>query len=205
MAGGPVPAAAPVSHNDFAPCSPAAYSYRDTTWLSFDDLMEHKAQLLRNFITRHNPDEQDPEVEDGVHPDWLLVERVIAHKGNAKVGLLGCRWGVPLGLLLMGDAKLGQGCKQSAAINEVGSHRIAEVPASDAYAWQPVAAQVLCPQASLRPVEAASTCLVADCFDVAVSCQLCRLLSCLPGHDTLLSECSAGRSVSRQVARAGIH
>ena len=87
----------------------AAYSYRDTTWLSFDDLMEHKAQLLRNFITRHNPDEQDPELEDGVHPDWLLVERVIAHKGNAKVGQLDCRRGVPTGRLRQGDAKLGRG------------------------------------------------------------------------------------------------
>ena len=181
LAGAPLPAAAPVSHGDFAFCPPAAYSYRDTTWLSFDDLMEHKAQLLRNFITRHNPDEEDPELEDGVHPDWLLVERVIAHKGNAKVGQLRCRRGVPAGRLHKGDVQLRQGCRQSAAFNEVGSHRIARVPAFGASWRLLVAVWVLCPQVPFRLVTPASTCLVVDCFDIAVSCQLCHLLVIIPG------------------------
>ena len=43
---------------------------------------EARPQLLRNFMQRRASGEEDndPDMVNGIHPDWLLVHRVIAKK-----------------------------------------------------------------------------------------------------------------------------
>ncbi len=60
----------------------AGFSYRHAQWLPEPVVFEAKPQLLRNFVQRraHGEEENDPDIVDGIHPDWLKVHRVIAKK-----------------------------------------------------------------------------------------------------------------------------
>lgn len=61
-------------------------SYRKTEWIRGEELWETKAQLLRNFMQRRNSsDENDSDEEglvNGINPDWMVVDRVIAQRGK---------------------------------------------------------------------------------------------------------------------------
>jgi hypothetical protein len=63
----------------------AGKSYRQAKWLPSKEVWANKGQLLRNFIYRRDHDLEDEEygeLQNGIHADWLLVERVIAHRGG---------------------------------------------------------------------------------------------------------------------------
>ena len=64
----------------------AEHSYRKAKWLSRDTVFGQKPQLLRNFQQRLLDGAQDEfgELQNGIHPETLLVERVIAQKGTVK-------------------------------------------------------------------------------------------------------------------------
>ena len=55
----------------------AGASYRRAAWLPVEEVRAARAQLLRNFLCRA------PEPGDGVDPEWLRVERVIAQRARA--------------------------------------------------------------------------------------------------------------------------
>ncbi|BDA49984.1 Chromodomain-helicase-DNA-binding protein 6 [Coccomyxa sp. Obi] len=66
-------------------------SYRKAKWVPGEELWEVKAQLLRNFMQRRassgEPSDEDEEsgqrgLVNGVHPDWMVVDRVIAQRGK---------------------------------------------------------------------------------------------------------------------------
>ena len=50
-----------------------------------DKIMAAKTQLVRNFMQRRGcgDDDQDESV-DGIHPDWLVVQRVIAQHNTMR-------------------------------------------------------------------------------------------------------------------------
>ncbi|KAK9815748.1 hypothetical protein WJX72_008847 [[Myrmecia] bisecta] len=58
------------------------HSYRAARWIPAQPLWDGRAQLLRNFIQKRADGGLDTsgELTNGVHPDWLLVDRVIAHR-----------------------------------------------------------------------------------------------------------------------------
>lgn len=67
----------------------AGRSYRKTQWVPGKDLWEHKAQLLRNFLHRRNvigadedEDDRNAGIVNGVNPDWMVIDRVIAQDGK---------------------------------------------------------------------------------------------------------------------------
>ena len=55
----------------------AGASYRRAAWLPVEEVRGARAQLLRNFLCR------PPEPGDGVDPEWLRIERVIAQRARA--------------------------------------------------------------------------------------------------------------------------
>ncbi len=67
-------------------------SYRKAKWVSGEELWEVKAQLLRNFMQRRASSSEPTDDEEGsaahkglvsgVHPDWMVVDRVIAQRGK---------------------------------------------------------------------------------------------------------------------------
>jgi hypothetical protein len=65
----------------------AGKSYRQADWLPSQEVWADKGQLLRNFMYRRDrglEDDEYGELQNGIHPDWLLVERVIAQRGGPK-------------------------------------------------------------------------------------------------------------------------
>lgn len=52
-------------------------SYRRAAWLPVEEVRAARVQLLRNFLCR------EPEPGDGVDPEWLRAERVIAQRARA--------------------------------------------------------------------------------------------------------------------------
>lgn len=54
----------------------AGASYRRAEWLPVEEVRTQRAQLLRNFLCRA------PEPGDGVDPEWLRIERVIAQSAR---------------------------------------------------------------------------------------------------------------------------
>lgn len=76
----------------------ADHSYRKPKWLSRDVVFRQKPALLRNFQQRLLDGIQDEfgELQNGIHPDTLLVERVIAQKSLLKGTLYLTKWrGLP--------------------------------------------------------------------------------------------------------------
>ncbi len=72
-------------------CHRAETSYRKAKWVPGEELWEVKAQLLRNFMQRRGsssePTDEDEEslqrgLHSGVHPDWMVVDRVISQRGK---------------------------------------------------------------------------------------------------------------------------
>lgn len=59
-------------------------SFRKARWLPQARILELKPQLLRNFIQRRHDGSIDEfgDLVNGIHPDSLLVERVIAQKST---------------------------------------------------------------------------------------------------------------------------
>ena len=70
------------------------HSFRKAKWLSQSRVMQEKPQLLRNFFQRRyeGPGENDDELENGILPDNLLVERVIAQKTTVHGQLYLTKW-----------------------------------------------------------------------------------------------------------------
>ena len=64
----------------------AEHSYRKTKWLSRNCVFQQKPQLLRNFQQRLLDGTLDEfgELENGIHPETLHVDRVIAQKTSLK-------------------------------------------------------------------------------------------------------------------------
>ncbi len=54
----------------------AGVSYRRAAWLPAEAVRVARAQLLRNFLCR------GAEASDGVDPEWLRVERVVARRAR---------------------------------------------------------------------------------------------------------------------------
>lgn len=66
-------------------------SYRCATWVTRRDLYDAGRQnLVRNFDKKRRSGELDPygDCVDGVHPDWLTIDRVLAHKDSSIRGRL---------------------------------------------------------------------------------------------------------------------
>ncbi|KAK9793449.1 hypothetical protein WJX73_007753 [Symbiochloris irregularis] len=61
-----------------------AESYRQARWVPKDKVEAGKAQLVRNFMQRRAVDGRDEELVEGIHPDWLLVERVIGQHTTVR-------------------------------------------------------------------------------------------------------------------------
>lgn len=55
-------------------CVRAGVSFRRAAWLPFSDALAARPQLTRNFMSRA------PESGEGVDPEWLQVERVLARR-----------------------------------------------------------------------------------------------------------------------------
>lgn len=49
-----------------------------------DKVEAGKAQLVRNFVQRRAVDGVDEELTEGIHPDWLQVERIIAQRTTVR-------------------------------------------------------------------------------------------------------------------------
>lgn len=84
-------------HSCFCACC-ADHSYRNAKWLSRDIVFGQKPQLLRNFQQRLLDGGQDEfgELQNGIHPDTLLVDRVIAQKSSMKGTMYLTKWcGLP--------------------------------------------------------------------------------------------------------------
>lgn len=62
----------------------AEQSFRRAEWLPQARILEQKSQLLRNFIQRRHDSSNDEfgDLVNGIHPDSLLVERLIAQKST---------------------------------------------------------------------------------------------------------------------------
>jgi hypothetical protein len=68
----------------------AGMSYRKAEWVPGKELWEAKPQLLRNFLHRRTTagtdedeeGERSARVVNGINPDWMLVDRVIAQRGR---------------------------------------------------------------------------------------------------------------------------
>lgn len=55
-------------------------SYRNAVWLPCSTLIDAgRGPLLRNFEKRSENEEADPDLEDGIHPSWLVIDRVIGY------------------------------------------------------------------------------------------------------------------------------
>ena len=69
-------------------------SFRKAKWLPQARILELKPQLLRNFIQRRHDggDDEFGELVNGIHPDSLLVERVIAQKSTLHGQLYLTKW-----------------------------------------------------------------------------------------------------------------
>ncbi|KAL0045080.1 hypothetical protein WJX82_007731 [Trebouxia sp. C0006] len=69
-------------------------SFRKAKWLSQSHVMQEKPQLLRNFIQRRHdgPSDESEELVDGILPENLLVERVIAQKPTVHGQLYLTKW-----------------------------------------------------------------------------------------------------------------
>ena len=76
----------------------ADHSYRKAKWLSRDAVFRQKPQLLRNFQQRMLDGAQDEfgELQNGIHPETLLVERVIGQNQTVKGLVYLTKWrGLP--------------------------------------------------------------------------------------------------------------
>ena len=62
------------------------FSYRDARWLPEAVAFESRPQLLRNFVQKRasHDVEEDADMVNGIHPDWLRVHRIIAKKQTVK-------------------------------------------------------------------------------------------------------------------------
>lgn len=62
----------------------AEHSFRRAKWLPQARILEQKPQLLRNFMQRRHDGSNDEfgDLVNGIHPDSLLVERLIAQKST---------------------------------------------------------------------------------------------------------------------------
>lgn len=80
-------------HIDFS-FSDAEQSFRKAKWLPQARILQLKPQLLRNFIQRRHDDGIDEfgDLVNGIHPDSLLVERVIAQKSTLHGQLYLTKW-----------------------------------------------------------------------------------------------------------------
>ena len=69
-------------------------SFRKAKWLPQGKVLELKPQLLRNFIQRRHDSSNDEfgVLVNGVHPDSMLVERVIAQKSTLQGQLFLTKW-----------------------------------------------------------------------------------------------------------------
>ena len=72
----------------------AERSFRKAKWLPQARVLQHKPQLLRNFIQRRHDGSNDEfgDLVNGIHPDSLLVERVIAQKSTVHGQLYLTKW-----------------------------------------------------------------------------------------------------------------
>ena len=69
--------------NVYASCC-AEESYRHARWEPLDKVMKGKPQLVRNFMQRRASEPADDELVNGIHPNWLVVERVIAQNMTVR-------------------------------------------------------------------------------------------------------------------------
>lgn len=74
--------------------SDAEQSFRKAKWLPQARVLQLKPQLLRNFIQRRHDGSNDEfgDLVNGIHPDSLLVERVIAQKSTLHGQLYLTKW-----------------------------------------------------------------------------------------------------------------
>ncbi|KAK9835518.1 hypothetical protein WJX74_002180 [Apatococcus lobatus] len=70
------------------------FSYRNARWLPEAVAFGEKPALLRNFVQKraHNEEEEDADMVNGVHPDWLRVHRVIAKKQTVRDAQFLTKW-----------------------------------------------------------------------------------------------------------------
>ena len=79
-------------------CSAAEQSFRKAKWLPQARILQLKPQLLRNFIQRRQDGSNNEfgDLVNGIHPDSLLVERLIAQKPTVHGQLFLTKWrGLP--------------------------------------------------------------------------------------------------------------
>ena len=79
---------------DWSFSSSAEQSFRKAKWLQQSRIQQLKPQLLRNFIQRCHDGGNDEfgDLVNGIHPDSLLVERVIAQKPTLRGQLYLTKW-----------------------------------------------------------------------------------------------------------------